>query len=44
MRRRKFITLAAGAAMAWPFTAQTQDAGRTYRHGFLSAGPRSAPY
>jgi putative ABC transport system substrate-binding protein len=33
-----------GASVAWPFAAMAQQAGRTYRIGGLSAGPRnSAP-
>jgi putative tryptophan/tyrosine transport system substrate-binding protein len=44
MRRREFITVVGIAAVLWPVGAQAQEVGRTYRIGFLSAGPRSAPY
>jgi putative ABC transport system substrate-binding protein len=43
MRRREFIALA-GASVAWPFAAMTQEAGRTYRLGDLHLGPRNAPH
>ena len=42
MRRREFIALM-GASVAWSFAAMAQQAGRTYRVGGLSVGPRSAP-
>jgi putative tryptophan/tyrosine transport system substrate-binding protein len=35
MRRREFITLAAGAMVELPFAATAQDAGRIYRFGIL---------
>jgi putative tryptophan/tyrosine transport system substrate-binding protein len=41
MRRRDFIALA-GASVAWPFAAMSQQAGRTYRLGCLFAAPRSS--
>ena len=43
MRRRDFIPLVGAAAVAWPFVAPAQDAGRTYRLGFLEPFPRDAP-
>jgi putative tryptophan/tyrosine transport system substrate-binding protein len=42
MRRREFIALA-GASVAWPFAALAQQAGRTYRLGFLVLDPRDVP-
>ena len=42
MRRREFIVLM-GASVALPFAAMAQQAGRTYRVGGLSSGPRNSP-
>jgi len=38
MRRRDFIKGIAGSAAAWPLAAHAQQAGKTYKIGWLSAG------
>jgi putative ABC transport system substrate-binding protein len=38
-----FITLLGGIAVAWPLGAGAQDAGRTYRIGFLLPSTRDSP-
>src|SRR5215470_6577771 len=42
LRRREFMSLLGGAA-AWPVAARAQDAGRTYRIGFLQPTLRDSP-
>jgi putative ABC transport system substrate-binding protein len=42
MRRREFVALV-GGAITWAFAAMAQQAGRTYRLGFLVLAPRDAP-
>jgi putative ABC transport system substrate-binding protein len=38
MRRREFIKVITGSAVVWPFAARAQQAGKTYKIGWLSAG------
>ena len=45
MRRREFVSLFSGAAVAWPLAARSQQFGRIVRIGNLTtANPRSAPF
>jgi putative tryptophan/tyrosine transport system substrate-binding protein len=37
---RRELIAALGSAAAWPLAARAQQAGRTYRLGFVSAAPR----
>ena len=43
MRRRDFINVVACSAITWPLAARAQEAGRTYRLGYLTLAPRNAP-
>src|SRR5262245_7005115 len=44
MRPREFLGLVGSfAGVTWPIAAHTQEAGRIYRLGFLTARPRAIP-